>query len=118
MAKLINPLHSLTATGTVGRIATYRNSLRGAEAHTKPAPSKSHSWQQLQRRLLYSHGCAAWNALSPAAKQSWRAIGAATQITGFNAFMQQYLDTTPLPPLTIWDGGNTSWDYGRTVWLD
>lgn len=117
MAKITNPLHSIAATGTVGKVATFRTTQRGAEAHTKPTASRSHTWQQLQRRILYAFGCTAWNALTPTEKADWRARGAPQLITGFNAWMQNYLDTQPLPPLTTWDNGSTSWDMGNTVWL-
>jgi len=113
MAKLIGPLHSLDATGALGKAITFTGSTGGARAIVYKKPSGTGT---PVRKALYSAGCTAWKALTSDEKQIWVVVGTKTNITGFNAFMSNWLTAPPLPPGTTWDGGTTTWDSGTTTW--
>jgi hypothetical protein len=118
MAKLRNPLMSLDAAGTIARALTFSRVTSGAVAKKKPAGPVTRSPMQLEHRQIYRDACAAWNALSPVQRETW--VGPADQLrlTGFNAYLQNYM-ITHYPP---WPAGSTIlpfepyWDlhyYGR-----
>ena len=115
MAKITNPLHSLTASGSVAALITYRHTAARAIAHRLPAASKSATAAQLARRALYAAGCAAWQALTPEEKAAWAATGEVVNLSGFSLYIKTYLLTPPAAG-TIWDGGATTWDGGATTW--
>lgn len=112
MAKVTAPLHSLTASGSIGGTLTMlRQSMRNI-AKKKSRPGGTPSAAQLARRALYQTRAAQWASLTQPEKDAWRAAGAARQITGFNAFMSAGIGSTG----TQWDGGAALWDGGTAIW--
>lgn len=112
MAKLIGPLHSLHATGTLAHTITYTGSTGGARAIRYKAPTGTGT---PARRALYAAGCAAWALLTPEQKTTWKITGAERRMSGFSTWMSAYLLAPPVSG-TVWDGGLTTWDGGATVW--
>lgn len=118
MAKTTNPLHSLTASGSIARRITFTNRRDSATAKNWHTPRASASLNQLTRRAIYRLSCAAWRALSPAEKTAWDVIARERAITGFNAFMSATIPTISPAGITLFDGGATMWDGGATVFFD
>lgn len=117
MAKIIAPLHSDTASGSIGKTLTFRRDALRAVAHRKIKASTSRTFQQAARRTAYTNGCAAWRALTPEERAQYNEDARAAMITGFNLWMRNWLNAwTPPQPGTVWDGGATTWDGGSTVW--
>lgn len=112
MAKLTNPLMSLSATGALaGQIifaglngGTRAYALRQAKVTGAPA-----------RKQRYREGCTAWQALTPEQQNNWRERGKPERLNGFQAFMRDWLNSWSPVTHTIWDGGLTTWDGGLTI---
>jgi hypothetical protein len=63
----------------------------------------------------YAAGCAAWQLLDSTAKATWKAIATQKKLTGFNAFMSDWITKIAPPMGTIWDNGTTTWDNSTTT---
>ena len=112
MAKITNPLMSISATGTIARKITFSGSTGGTRAFLRPTPKGTGTPAHKSR---YSDGCAAWQLLSPAEKAAWSETGEPRRLNGFQAFMSAWLLETP-SPYAIWDGGAATWDGGTANW--
>ena len=117
MAKLTGPLHSLTASGSIGHSLTLLHSAGRNIAKKKSAPGGKPSAAQLTRRTLYQACAAGWSLLSPAQKATWTAPAKAANITPFNAYMAAALRAGGPIDVTVWDAGTTTWDAGTTTWI-
>lgn len=96
MTKLITPLLSLDAHGTIGDSVTFQSSTRRKFSREKPVPADPESALQLAWRQIYRDAVAAWHALSEAERQAWR--GVCPGLTGYQCFMKITLLTPPTPP--------------------
>jgi hypothetical protein len=112
MAKLTSPLFSRAASGTIGKTITYSGGRGGFRALKYTAPAGTGN---LARKSLYADGCAAWQQLSAAEKSAWKATAQPLCISGFNAFMSNYL-LTPSGAGIPWDNGTAIWDNGTAIW--
>jgi hypothetical protein len=112
MAKIMGPLHSMGATGSIGHSITFQGVSGRSRAiqYTKPSGTGN-----AVRKALYSAGCAAWAALSEGQKTDWRQAARMRRITGFNAFVGAYM-LGEITTGTTWDAGSTTWDAGTTTW--
>jgi len=113
MAKLIGPLHSMSATGALGKAIIFTGSTGGARAIAYKKPSGTGT---PVRKATYRAGCAAWKVLTGNEKAQWVLVGAKTKINGFNAFISNWLKTYQAPQGIPWDSGTTTWDNGTTTW--
>lgn len=102
MAKIKNPLHSMTAHGTVGDQITFRETMHGAVATRYPKHTPSASDDQEARREQYRDGCAAWQILDPTGRLPYEALAKKLRVTAFNAFMSEYMQPITPPPPTVW----------------
>jgi len=116
MAKVTGPLHSLSASGSIGSTITMLRSMSRNIAKKKSAPRGQPTATQLARREKYRARAAGWSLLSPADQDDWRTIGAARQITGFNAYISAGLAAGGAVGGVQWDGGSAVWDGGSAVW--
>jgi hypothetical protein len=98
MAKITNPLHSITATGTVANTFTFRTQRGQAVVHHKMKSRILSSTTQQTRQAVYANICTLWNALDSGTKTYWGAIGKLTEITGFNAYCSDRLIAAYAPP--------------------
>jgi hypothetical protein len=92
MAKVIGPLHSLTASGDFGKALTYRR-VNGTNVVSEySSPTDNRSIPQVAHRSGMHDARDAWRALSPSEKQSWNqsAIGI-PGTSGYNLFIKDYL---------------------------
>lgn len=117
MAKVTGPLHSLTASGSIGGTLTMLRQLSRNIARKKSKPGGAPSATQVARRAYYRQASADWMALSPAQKATWKTTGDAVQISPYNAYMSAQLSAYVPSTGTAWDLGNAVWDGGAAVWI-
>lgn len=86
MAKLVGPLFSQRASGTLANSFTFRTQRGQNVVHKKLQASSSDSVAQLERRAIYAGICSTWNTLDAPTKAAWVLTGKASGITGFNAY--------------------------------
>jgi hypothetical protein len=67
------------------------------------------------RRELFRQAVAGWTNTTDTEKDHWRAVGAADNIPGRNAYIRAFMRTNQTPPQG-WDNGQTIWDGGATIW--
>jgi hypothetical protein len=116
MAKVSGPLHSISASGTVGNTLTMLRQFQTNIAKKKGKPGGAPSAQQLARRAYYRQASADWMALTPLEKSAWKPGADAKQITPFNAYMSARLAAFASGAGLQWDGGTAQWDGGAAVW--
>ncbi len=71
MAKLIGPLFSESAHGSIGKRLTYSKRNSGEQARFQRANHDRNSSTQQTQRALFLTALAAWNSLSNSEKQLW-----------------------------------------------
>jgi hypothetical protein len=91
MAKVIGPLLSLSASGSVADTFTHRNTMGRAIVGKKIRTQTSRSDAQLARRAVYQGICSTWNSFTGKQKEPWIALGKARGLTGFNAYCSSEL---------------------------
>lgn len=116
MAKVTAPLHSLTASGSIGSTLTMLRSLSRNIAKKKSKPGGAPSAAQIARRAYYRQASADWMALTPLEKAAYKPAADAAQITPYNAYMREALDAYSPATGVAWDGGSAVWDGGSAVW--
>ena len=116
MAKVTGPLHSLTASGSIGGTLTMLRQFSTNIAKKKGRPGGTASAAQLARRAFYRQAAADWMALTVPQKAAWKPAGDARQVTAFNAYMSSRLAEYSPGTGTAWDGGAAVWDGGTAVW--
>jgi hypothetical protein len=116
MAKVTAPLHSLTASGSIGNTLTMLRALSRNIAKKKSKPGGTPSAAQLARRAYYRQASADWMALTNLQKAAWKPAADAAQITPFNAFMRAALKAYSPASGVAWDSGSATWDGGTAVW--
>jgi hypothetical protein len=110
MAKVKGPLMSLEARGSLANKITFRNSTGRNIVSLKSQPTGSPSSAQTTQRALYADGVVYWNALPEPDKQAWADIGRSNGISGYSAFMSDWLLGGGPPPLapTTWNPADKS----------
>lgn len=116
MAKVTGPLHSLTASGSIGGTLTMLRQFSNNIAKKKSRPGGAASAAQLARRAFYRQAAADWMALTVPQKQAWKPAGDARQVTAFNAYMSSRLAEYSPATGTPWDAGAAVWDGGTAIW--
>lgn len=115
MAKVSNPLMSMSAAGSIGSMLTYSTTTSSPVAKRMSAPAKRTSTAQQARRALYLDAVSSWNALTDIEKTAYSEAAAPLKITGYNMYLSQHIAPPPSAG-TIWDDGETTWDGGATLW--
>ena len=94
MAKVIGPLHSISAHGDFAKQLTFRRVLSNNVVSGYVKPTDRRTEAQTAHRLGMRQARAAWRALSLKQKNLWReqAIGL-PGISGYNLFIKQYLES-------------------------
>lgn len=116
MAKVKNPLASISARGAVGKLIIFTADAVRQSARGWHKPTGTPSASQQTRRAKYTACAAAWNALTSEQKAAYDAEANLKKITSYNAYMGGCLLTTQPTCLTSWDAGETTWDAGATNW--
>lgn len=116
MAKVTAPLHSISASGSIGGTLTMLRSMSRNIAKKKSQPGGAPTAAQLARRAYYRQASAAWMALTPLEKAAWKPAADAAQITPYNAYMSAALAAYSPAAGVAWDAGAAVWDGGAAVW--
>lgn len=116
MAKVTAPLHSVTASGSIGGTLTMLRAMSRNIAKKKSKPGGAPSAAQLARRAYYRQAAANWSALSAPEKAAWKPAADAAQITPYNAYISSALAAYSPAAGAAWDGGAAVWDSGAAVW--
>lgn len=95
MAKLKNPLLSLSALGALGKDLVIRGRGRSTIAEKKPHPRDAKSPAQLAWRPMYKACTVLWHLLSDAEKQEWERNATPRHMIGYAWFMSQCLRPNP-----------------------
>ena len=109
MAKLKNPLLSLKASGSVGRVITFLRRKRVDLVEKKPELIDAHTSTQLAWRHMFNKCVDLWHLLSPAEKQEWESQARSRHMTGYAWFISQCLRPNPGIYLPL-QGGTMSGD--------
>ena len=116
MAKVTGPLHSLTASGSIGGTLTMLRQFSRNIAKKKGRPGGAASAAQLARRAFYRQAANGWGLLTQPQKDAYKPAAAARQVTPFNAYMSAQLATYVPDSGIAWDAGAAVWDGGAAIW--
>lgn len=92
MAKVVDPLMSLDATGTIGRVITYTKSQKVQIAKGYRPPRYTRTEDQENIRDTYANAVIIWNAMTPAEKKVYDDQVGNRCLTGYNLFIQEYMN--------------------------
>lgn len=98
MARTLNPLSSEKASGSFGRVITFKPRRTATVVARKSQPSQPRTADQLARRAAFSAVTKAWAALTPSQVTAWEDYAAANPVTdrlggsvalpGYDAFVK------------------------------
>lgn len=107
MAKVNGPLHSQSASGSIGQAVTFRKSPHGTVAlkHSFPGSRESFtpSGAQLLQRLFYGQMVEAWHNLTPEAKAVYTEAGHKVSLNGWQYFVSVAGNGIVLPNILVLD---------------
>jgi len=92
MAKTKGGLFSIEARGTLGKSVTFQGGKSGQMVRKVIRQTVTHSAAQLYQRGLYKNACTMWGTLDQEAKDTWNAAAAGVRATGFNLYIQDYIN--------------------------
>lgn len=92
MAKVWGPALSIDASGTVADTLTYSNWKGVKYARMWFSPSNPQTTNQMIQRSKFSSAVLGWQGQSSTVKTAWNTAATAYKLSGFNYFVQQYLD--------------------------
>jgi len=95
MAKLNNPLVSLSAWGRIARDYAVRRHGGGHVLELRTPPKDAKTSAQLAWRTMYQLAVSLWAGLSGTEKEAWETNARPYHMTGFNYFMSQALKPNP-----------------------
>ena len=75
MAKLVAPLFSLNASGSIGEALTFSNRRSGAQVRFQKKQKDKRSDDQLSQRELFKTARDWWHTLTPAEQAEWKTEG-------------------------------------------
>ena len=102
MAKIKHPLHSISASGTIGGAISFRATARGAVAANTPQPYAQKSSAQLANQQRMSEARAAFKTLSTADRGHWQTLASKYRRSAWACFFAEYqyqFTQTPNMPL-------------------
>lgn len=93
MAKILGPLHSISAAGSFGPRLTFSNRKSGQQCRIQKAQVYTPNTAQQTAREAYATAYAGWNALSEEEKQEYKDRAKST-MTGYNLYMKENISIT------------------------
>lgn len=90
MAKVFAPLHSLAASGSIGKVISFRATSKGAVVTSKPQPYRQSSPAMLENQQRMIDARATFKALSAADRNHWNALATARGRTPWFSFFTEY----------------------------
>jgi len=107
MAKILNPLQSLAASGSIAGGLTFRQTKRGSVATTTPKPYLQTSPAQLANQQIMLDARAAFLTLSVTDAGLWQSLALTRKRSAWSCFFAEYhyqniqTPNAPLIPETI-----------------
>ena len=95
MSKLKNPLLSLQASGSVGRVLTFLRRNKVDLVERMPVVPDANSPAQQYHRNMFGLCVDLWHTLSEAEKRAWESAGTARHMTGYAWYISQCLRPNP-----------------------
>jgi len=95
MARLLGPLLSMSAWGTIAKRITFRRRKQLSDALSMPIPLDAKTALQLAQRLLFRDAVAWWHALSYAEQAAYDKPGREHHMSGYAWFIRSYLLNPP-----------------------
>jgi len=92
MAKIKGPLLSLTASGKIAERLVFSLRSSGQQVRFQRKQADVITESRTSQREVYSAAVSAWKLLSDVAKIEWISEAKNLQFTGYNLFMQNYLN--------------------------
>jgi hypothetical protein len=90
VAKVRHPLHSISASGSVGGVVTFRNTKAGAVVTAKPKSYKAETPAQLVQQARMKAASATWKTLNAADRKSWQTVGKKYGRSAWFSFFAEY----------------------------
>lgn len=90
MAIIRNPLFSIAASGTIGRILTIRSAETRTIASLPMRPNAQPSAAQQQCRLRGSWAATTWAGLTTAEQDQWKALALTRELPPFGLYMREF----------------------------
>ena len=90
MAKVTHPLHSLSASGSIGGVVTFRNTKAGAVATGTPQPYPQTAPAQLIQQARMKTARLAWHQLNAADLRNWKKVGSKYGRSAWVSFFAEY----------------------------
>lgn len=87
MVKVLGPMMSFDASGTIGNIATFSKWKGRPYVRQRVVPANPKSVLQVSTRAMMKFLSQAWAGVGATPKGSWDTLAAATQISPFNAYI-------------------------------
>ncbi len=91
MAKVLNPLFSLSASGRFGNIV-YESGRYGPYVKVHVPQRKKPTERQLEQNFRFGMAADAWRLLTDSEKDEYRKKSSHLQMTGFNLFIREYFE--------------------------
>jgi hypothetical protein len=99
MTKLIAPLGSHSASGSIAGAFTYSNRKSGAQVRFQKKQKDVITEARTEQRELYSSAVAGWNDLTDEEKDVYKNRAKNLQMSGYNLYIKENISTpTPPPP--------------------
>jgi len=98
MAKLVGPLHSLSASGSVGKMHGFRTTKAGAVCARVPSPYKQHTPNMLTNQQTMRDARSAFLSLSVMDLTRWQARATAIRLGLWQTFFTEYRYQRIAPP--------------------
>jgi len=98
MPKIIGPLFSMGASGTVASVLTYRRGANGATAQRKPIPTGPPTAAQREERATVAQAAFAWRHLDATIKTQWRTLGTKRNANPWLIFCNEWKAQRTTPP--------------------
>ena len=92
MAKIRGPLLSETARGKIAERLVFSLRSSGQQVRFQNKQKDVITDARANQRAIYLESVSAWNILSDLEKLEWKAQAKEFNFTGYNLFMQSYLD--------------------------
>lgn len=91
MARLTGPLHSETASGTVGGALTFSMRASGPQARRQRKQKYTPTAAQIAVREIYGAAVEGWRSLDSPTKETYNDRAESLFMSGYNLFVQEFL---------------------------
>jgi len=104
MAKLISPLYSLEARGSLCNVLTFSSRKSGNQVRFQHRPHDRTTAARTEQRNFFAEGKYTWNLLSEEQKNNWKSKVSFENPLPYNAYLSHYINAiisgTPCPKLS------------------